>query len=787
MLTIDRKLLRDLWQLKGQALAIGLVIAAGVAMFTMYFSTFESLDHTHRTYYDRFRFADVFASLKRAPLSSVSRLEALPGVARVEPRVVVQVTLDVAGMTEPAVGLLLSIPEHRRAILNDLHLVKGRYLEAGRPDEALVIEAFALAHGLEPGDRVGAIINGRRRELEIVGVALSPEFVYTIPPGDLLPDDRRFGVFWMGRRALASAFDMEGGFNDVALALSPGASSEQVTADVDRVLRRYGGLGAIPRELQVSAWFVANEMREMQTMGSILPVIFLAVAAFLLNVVLSRIISVQRTQIAALKAVGYSNRDVALHYAKLGLVIALAGGLVGIAVGAWLGHGMTGLYSQWFRFPTFRYFLSPRIAFAGLLVSLGAAILGAFGAVRWAVRLPPAEAMRPEPPASFRRSWLERAGLSRFLSEPGRIILRNLGRRPVRTLLSATGIAFAIALLVFGFFFVDAIDLLMKVQFEEVMLHDVTTTFVEPTSSAARHELSRMPGVLYIEPFRAVPARLRYGTRSRQTAILGLPSAPRLNRIIGQTAGVVELPPAGLVLSSTLGHALGVEVGDRMTVEVLEGTRPVRTVPVSRLVDEFMGTSAYMEIGALRRLMREGSLLSGAFLKVDPTEIERLYERLKATPRIGGVSLTTAAYESFQETLGETLGLMIGINLIFAAVIACGVVYNSARISLSERERDLASLRVLGFTRAEISFILLGEQAVVTLLAIPLGLLLGYGFCRGIIEALATELLRIPMVVEPVSYAWSAVAVAAASALSGLVVRRRLDRLDLVAVLKSRE
>ncbi|MDH3227989.1 MAG: ABC transporter permease, partial [Thermoleophilia bacterium] len=621
MLTLDRKLLRDLSQLKGQALAIGLVIAAGVAMFAMYFSTFESLDHTHKAYYDRYRLADVFASLKRAPLSTASRLEALPGVAQVEPRVVVQVTLDVPGMTEPARGLLLSIPEHRRAILNDVHLLRGRYIQATRADEVLVIEAFATAHGLEPGDPIGAVINGRRRELMIVGIALSPEYVYTIAPGDMLPDDRRFGVFWMGRRALSSAFDMEGGFNDVSLALGPGASPEAVIADVDRLLERYGGLGAIPRRLQVSAWFVANEMREMQTMGSILPVVFLAVAAFLLNVVLSRIISVQRTQVAAMKAVGYSNREVALHYTKLALAVAFAGGVLGVAVGAWLGRGMTSMYSGYFRFPEFQYFLSPSLAFTALAVSLAAATLGAFGAVRRAVKLPPAEAMRPEPPASFKRGWLERSGLTRMLSEPGRMILRNLGRSPVRTLLSSTGIAFAIALLVFGFFFVDAVELLMKAQFEEVMLHDVTTTFVEPTSAAARHEVERLPGVLYTEPFRAVAVRLRYGTRSRQTAVMGLPAVPRLNRVIGQKAGVVELPAEGLVLSSSLGEVLGVEVGDRISVEVLEGRRPVRTVPVARLVDEYLGTSAYMEIGALRRLLREGSVLSGAFLKVDPEEL----------------------------------------------------------------------------------------------------------------------------------------------------------------------
>lgn len=787
MRALNRKLLRDLGQLGGPSAAIAAVIATGVAMLVMYFSTFQSLERTQASYYERYRFADVFASLERAPLDLARRLGEIPGVARTETRVVAEVTLDVPGLAEPAVGRLVSVPERRREMLDDLFLRRGRWIEPGKSDEVLVNEDFALAHGFQPGDRVGAVINGRRRELTIVGVALSPEFIYALRPGDLLPDSRRFGVFWMGRRALGAAFDMEGGFNDVLVKLSPGASEPEVIARLDRLLARYGGLGAVPRSLQISHWFVANELRELQTMGSVLPVIFLGVAAFLLNVVLTRMISVQRSQIAALKALGYSNLAVAVHYVQVGLLVALAGTGLGFAAGAWLGRGMNNLYSEYFRFPEPLYVLSPAVLLAAALVSITAAVLGAFGAVRRAARLPPAEAMRPEPPASFRETWIERLGFKQLLGEPGRMILRNLARRPARTGLSVVGVAFAVALLVLGFFFQDAIDRIMKLQFELVQRQDLTVSFVEPLSARSFLEVERLPGVLRAEPMRSVPARLRLGHRERQVGILGLPAGAELVRLVDLERGVVELARSGLTLSGTLAEILEARRGDVLTVEVLEGRRPVWRVPVTAVVDEVMGTSVYMEIGELRRRMREGGVVTGAALLVDPAAVDGLYQRLKTTPRVAGVSLTTAALESFRETLAKTMGLMISFNLLFASIIAFGVVYNNARISLSERERDLASLRVLGFTRAEISFILLGEIAVVTLLAMPVGLVLGYGLCVLTLLGMGNELFRIPLVVEPASYAVSALGVLVASVLSAAVVRRRLDRLDLIGVLKTRE
>jgi putative ABC transport system permease protein len=773
--------------MRGQALAIGAVLAAGITMFVTYLSNFDSLRRTQGTYYDRYRFADVFAAGKRAPERLRAPLAALPGVAAVDLRVVADVTLDVPGSPEPVKGRLVSIPAAGRPVLNDVFLRRGRWIEPGRGDEVILSEAFARAHRLQPGGTFAAVINGRRRTLRVAGHGLSPEYVYVIPPGELIPDDRRFGIVWMERRALASAFDMEGGFNDVALKLMPGASAEEAMTRLDRLLTPYGGLGAIPRRLQISHWSLDNELKQLQDFGFLVPAIFLGVAAFLLNVAMTRALAIQRPQIASLKALGYTNREIGWHYVKWALAIAVLGGAAGVAAGAWLGQAMIGLYNQYFRFPLLLYRLSGGVALAAVGLGLLAGALGAFFAVRRAVAVPPAEAMRPEPPARYRRSVVERPALQRRLTHATRMVLRNLERHPWRSAASVLGMAFALGILLFGFVFVDAMEHLAALQFDLVSRQDVTVSFVEPVSARALAEVRALPGVLHAEPVRAVPARLRHAHRSRRLAVTGQVAEPTLNRVVELTGRVVSLSSEGLVLSRILAEVLQVRPGDRVTVEVLEGGRPVREVPVAGLVDDTMGLSAFMEIGALRRLLREAGSLSGAYLLVDPARLESLYGRLKGLPAVAGVGITAAAQASFRAIMAQNFEIITAFNLGFAGIIAFGVVYNAARVSLSERSRELASLRVLGFTIGEISLILLGELAVLTVLAVPPGLLVGWGLAEWVLLSFQNELYRIPLVITRQNVAWSTLSVVAAAALSALAVRRKLDRLDLVAVLKVRE
>jgi putative ABC transport system permease protein len=636
---LDRKLLRDLWEMKGQALAIASVIGAGVTMYVTYMSNFDSLQRTRQIYYERARFADVFASLKRAPASLETAFAAIPGVETVATRVIVDVTLDVPGMSEPAAGRLVALPERGRPPLNDVYLRRGRWIDPARPDEVLASELFCEANGLVPGDRVAAIINGRRRWLTIVGVALSPEYVYAIRPGELFPDRRRFGIFWMGRRALASAFNMEGGFNDVSLGLARGASTPEVIAAVDRLIEPYGGLGAIPRLLQSSAWTLDNELRQLQSFGFILPLIFLGVAAFILNVALTRALALQRPQIAALKALGFSNRELAWHYVKWALAIAVGGAIGGVASGAWLGSGMISLYNQYFRFPVLEYQLSTGVAVQSLLGSVIVAALGAQSAVRRAVRIPPAEAMRPEPPARYQASLAERGWRRLHLSLATRMVLRNVERQPVRSVSSVVGIAFAVSVLFVGLSFMDLMDVLINQQFFLAMRQDATLSFVEPRSGRAVHAVQHLPGVMNIEPIRAVPARFRAGHRTRTLAITGLPEVPELNRVVDRSGIAQLLPPQGLVMSKMLGDILAVAPGDLIQVEILEGVRPIRSLPVAALVDDSLGLQAYMRLDAVHSLLREGETITGAALTLDPAETERFYRDVKMMPAIAGVAL----------------------------------------------------------------------------------------------------------------------------------------------------
>lgn len=787
MTALQRKLLRDVFHLRGQVLAIALVVACGVAAVVTTRTAYLSLSRSQSSYYAAFRFADIFASLKRAPDWITRRIAAIPGVAGAQTRIVFDVTVDLPGRDEPATARLISIPERRVPILNDLYLRRGRWLEPGHRDEVIISDAFASANHLDVGDSVGAILNARWQKLRIVGVALSPEYVYEIRGTDLFPNNQQFGVFWMSRDAMGPAFDMDGAFNDVVLALAPEADREEVIARLDRILEPYGGLGAIAAADQVSNRFISDEIRQNEVTGNVVPMIFLGVAAFLLNIVLTRLINVQRDQIGVLKAFGYGRLAVSVHYLQLALIASLGGAAFGLAVGTWLGAKMLDLYVEFYRFPVYEQVQGPRLYVFPLGLSLGAAMLGALGAVRQAFSLPAAEAMRAEPPPRFRKGLLERLGGQRLVSLPTRMIVRNLTRRPLRAFLSTLGIALAVAVLIMGRFFLDAVNFIADVQFRLVQRDDVTVASLDPLPAAARHEYAHLPGVMRAEPFRIVPARLRSGHRTYRVGLMGLDPQTQLRQLIGRDLAPVPLPSEGIVLTSKLAEILEVHPGEAIQVEVLEGERPKRAVVVSGLVDELLGLSAYIDVRALHRLLQEGGTVSGALLQVDSERLGSLQHSLKRLPALAGSTRREASLEAMRKTMGENLGIFTAILVVFACVIAFAVVYNAARIALSERGRELASLRVLGFTRREVMGLLLGEQALLTLASLPLGFALGYGACRWMSESYQTDLFRIPLFISMRTYLFAVLVIVVAALGSALIVGRRVVNLDLVAVLKTRE
>lgn len=784
---LDRKLFRDLSRMKGQMVAVSLVMACGLAMMVMTRSLILTLDSTREAYYQRYRMADVFGSLKRAPLAMADRLAAIPGVTAVEPRVVLDVTLDLPGLAEPATGHIVSLPEDKPQVLNQLFLRMGRMPRLDERREVVVSEAFAQANFLKPGDNVSAVINGRRDTLVITGIALSPEFVFEARAGETLPDNRRYGVFWMNYRAVAVAYNMDGAFNDFCADLAPGTAPGPVLAEMDRLLANYGALGAYTRKDHASAMRLDDEVRVLTALSVAYPVVFLSVAAFMVNAVLARLVRLQREQIAQLKALGYSSMQVGFHYMKFALVIVVLGTILGGIAGRYMGGGLVNLYTMFFRFPSLEFTFDFSALGLALLVSAGAASLGVVKVVRQAVKLPPAEAMRPEPPADFKPSILERLGLTKGFSPGFRMALRNIERKPWQAVFTMFGLSLATGLMVLPGAMNDSIDYLLTYQWNLQQRQDVVVFLTEPASPTGLHDIEHLPGVLRAEPVRSVQARLRYGHHSRKLAITGMPKGASLNRLLDDKGNAIVLPDEGLVMSEKLAEILGARIGDEVQVEVLEGQRPLRRVAITGLITDYAGVQAYMDIASLRRMMREGDTINGAYLTVDQAKWAEFMREAKDTPRASIVLVKKEQLAAFRNTTGQSIGILRQLYFTLAVIVAFGVVYNSSRIALSERSRDLATLRVVGFSQKEVASVLLGELGLLVLGALPLGLLFGRGLTTFIINSFSTETVRMPLVINPATYSVAVIVVLSAAGLSFLVVSRLIQKLDMVGVLKARD
>ncbi len=786
MRALDIKLLRDLRRMWVQALAIALVMASGVATLILGVGADDSLSTTRAKYYESNRFADVFATVTRAPNGLAQEAARIDGVAAVETRIVKIAMADIDGMSEPGSVLLVSIPDFHEPVLNQIHLRSGRPPDPAGRDETVASEGFARAHRLTAGSSIRVLINGRKRDLKITGTALSPEFIYALGPGDLMPDERRFGVLWLPERMLAAAYDLDGAFSSLSLKLVPGTSQPQVIEQLDRLLLRYGGLGAFGRKDQISHAFLDAELQQLKAMSRVLPPIFLVVAAFLVNMTLSRLIALEREQIGLLKAMGYSSAAVARHYLGFVSLIAVAGIVIGIVAGSWLGMGMTTLYARFFSFPFLVFSRNPWIYLIAAAVTYGAAVIGALNAVRDVAWLSPAVAMSPPAPQRYHRA-LGSIDLSGYVRQSYIIVMRHLTHWPWRTASGVLGMALAVAILVGSLWSFGSIDHMIDITFHRSDRQDASINFTEPRRIGALYEIRRLPGVMAAEPYRAVAVKLKNGHAERRLTLIGKPAGATLSRVLSADLKPVMMPDKGLVISQAVADILGLHRGDLLEVEIMEGRRQKTLQPVSAVVTGYIGLTSFMDLETMNSMLGEGSVISGVHLAVDPLQRIDLFAALKATPTANFIALQYVALQRFRDTLAQNITIMVTVYASLASIIAFGVVYNFARISLSEQGREMASLRVLGFTRGEVSGLLLGELAVVVIVAQPLGWLIGYGFAWAMVKGFTSELYRVPLVINSEVYAWSSLIILTAAIASGLVVRRRIDRLDLIEVLKTRE
>lgn len=782
--TVTKKLIRDLWSLKWQVFTIALVVCSGISVLIASVSTYDSLNRAQQNFYSHYHFSDIFVSLKRAPNSIQKRLQEVPGISLVDTRIVYDATLDIGDLSEPAIGRFISLSDNSEQKLNALYLKEGRWPQEDKSNEVVVNESFALANRLMPGDYLYALLNGHRQKLQIVGVVLSPEFVYAIKGDDILPDNKHFGIFWMPYKSLASVFTMQNAFNSIVISIAPQSNQNQIIDSLERILQPYGLISSYSQDEQISNRFVSNEIKQQKIIATFIPTLFISVAAFLLNIVIGRLVFKQRQQIATLKALGYENLTIGLYYLKFVLVIVFIGAIAGVLLGAWLGKQMTFLYAEYFRFPNYQYYLNPWIPIFGIGLSFLAASTGALNSILQVNILAPAIAMRPTIVGTYKAVKLEKSSFFKKMSISAKLIVRYFFRHPIRMLLTIIGIGLSMTMVILGLFWNDAINYIIKQQFQISQRENATLTFTEPLDYHVLLELRNIDGILAVEGYRMTAIKIKHLNMSDQIMLFGMPPDSKLKQVLNLNGTVIAPGPYQILLSKGLAEKLQVNVGQNVELEFLEQTRPKTQLKVTGLVDDYIGVAAYADIQLVNRILSEDRIINAAGILVDQTKTSKIYKALKELPKVTTVTFKSSIINAFKETFAKHILVFTTILASFAVVIAVGVVYNNTRITMAERNWELATLRVIGLTESEVSHILLGNIVVEFILAIPLGLLLGYEVTKGMLFLMQTDWFKIPFIIEPKTYALSVIVVIISGILSGFVAQREIKKLDLTIVLK---
>jgi putative ABC transport system permease protein len=755
-------------------------------------SAYHNLNQAKERYYRQCRMADFWIELKKVPESELDAVAKLPGVTEIRSRIQFLATVDLENVEQPINGLVLSLPARRQPLINGIVLRQGGYFTDRRENEVIVNDSFARQHGLYPGRPIHLLLNNRRQELFIVGTAISSEFTYLLGPGALIPDPEHFGVFYVKRQFAEEVFDFEGAANQVMGRLAPDAHQavDQVLRRAETLLDAYGVFTTTPLRLQASNQFLTSEIGGLRAFATVIPTIFLAVAALVLNVLMTRLARQQRTVVGTLKALGYSDAQVFVHFLKFGISVGVVGGLVGSVLGYALSAGMTEVYQQYFEFPDLGSGFHGYTHAVGMSVSLACALLGSLYGARSMLRLQPAEAMRPEPPRRGGAIWLERfRTVWNQLSSSWRMALRSVFRNRIRTLAAVFAATMGAGLLVTGFMMIEAQHFLLDFQYHRVTRSDIDLAFHDQRGDDAWDEVRRLPGVDHAEPVLEVACTFVHGPYRRKGGVTGLLPDARLTVPRNPAGQPIGLPGTGLVVTRRLAEILHASPGDTITLIPSIGERRPVEVRIAKVADSYIGLAAYADIRYLSRLMDEPLAMSGAQLITsgDPKAMSELYRELKQTPGVQSINARRDIVDNLTETLLQNQFVFIGTLVVFSGVIFFGSILNASLVNLAERQREVATFRALGYGPWQIGGIFLRESLITSLAGTLLGLPTGYLLTEVTALSYDSDLIRLPVISAPWVWIDTLALAMLFTLLAHALVQRSIYRMDYLDALKVKE
>ena len=792
MTTLDRKLLRDIGRVKGMLAAVISIIAVGAGCLVGMLSTSDNLRIARDSYYSHCRMADFWIDLKKIPTSDLAEIAGRGGVSEVMGRIEFPVVVDIEGVNEPICGKVISLPEESGSTINGIVMRRGSYFTPERRDEVIVSEKFAAARGLAPGGFLTLVLNGRKQSLFVVGTAISSEFMYLTPPNATVPEPARYGVFWIKREYAEDVFGFHGACNSVVGMLSPEAKQDPRAA-LDAVERRFAPYGVMmktPLKDQFSNLNLCSELSSLAMQAMTLPLVFLGVAALVLNVVMLRMAEQQRTIIGTLKALGVRNSAIFAHFLKFGLFVGLAGGVIGCGLGWMISWGMTSMYAEFYTFPCLENHAYASTMLFAVLVAVFFAAMGTLHGVDAILRLSPAESMRPSPPSSGGGVTLERIGwLWRRLGFRWQMVLRGLLRQRGRTAVGVLSAALGSGMVLMSLGLVDSLNYMIRLQFDKVMLADYNISLRDEVGLDAVGEAARMPGVERLEATLDMPCEFRHGNRRKISALTGIAEGAALTVPTDPDGKAVKVPSSGLLMSKRLAEILDIREGGLVEITPLKGERRPVYAEVAGVVDSVFGLPVYTEYRHLCRILGQEAPVSSIQVRSfrSPDDLRGFFKEMKKSPELASVVISEWQKWHLQNDLIAKLKLMTFVMIAFAAVIFFGSILNAALISISERRREISTFRVLGYHSLEVGQLFVRETMLVNLLGTAVGLPIGLQMLSALCGLFGNEMFSVPCQVEPLTWLYSLLLSVAFVLAANVIIQRIIDKLDWPEALKLKE
>ena len=782
-----KNLLRDIKKSKGQFISILIIVVLGVTFYTAINSAFENLSNSSTKYYEDYRLADIWVDIYNAPIAIKEKLESIPNVKTATGRIIKDASINIS--EENATLRFITLPDIKRDIINDVVIKSGRYFSDSDSNQCLLDEDFFKANNLNLGEYIYPIINGNKVKLKVVGSVKSPEFVYILKDSsEMMADNKRFGIIYIKQSFGEAIFDLKGFINNIAIQISNGSDVKVIKDDVKKALKNYGVKSVIDREEQTSSKMISEEIKQLKSMGGTFPIIFFMVASVIIYIMMGRMVENQRTQIGVLKAVGFTNVQVLTYYMSYSAIIAFIGSFIGSIIGTYMGVGMTKLYNQYFNLPLGDVKIYGEFVVPAFMLTLFFCLFAGYNSCKAIFKIMPSEAMREKSPQSGKKIIVEKIDLIwRNISYLEKIIIRNLFRYKKRALLISIGVIFSSAILLVALSMSDSMNFMIKQQYGNIQDYDIKVKLSKLISVEELNNIKNITHVKELEPVLETGVEISNGWKSKNVGFTALVKDPQMYKVEDKNGNAISIPKNGILISEKLANTLGVKVNDSVNIKFYFPGKDKKEMVVKGIVVQYLGLSTYTSMDNLNGILGEGMIASSAVLKLDNINFENeVKDKLRDMPNVTSVESKTDSLNALLKTMGG-MEASIGVYIILSGILLIAVLYNIATINIFERQRELATLKVLGFTNNEVKKLIFNENYIIVIFGMIIGLPFGKWLGAYLMASSSTDAYTIPYIIEIKTYIIAIILTLLFTAITNLTLMKKIKALDMIEVLKNKE